>query len=260
MVQTFNSADLPMPVGFDEENGVFRYDTEKVHCKQTKPVPLANIIPGLLNKSLVYPTYAYWVNHNMHWKTEVEAEYSLAHDVICIPSGLLGIEYNRSHIYITPEILGKGACIVEVYQGVLTVILQKNKPSDDIFSFEVKVEDAKLLRVKAGEQAIIPSGYFYTFINATERAVIFARVVNKQSALGYEFLKKVNGLAYYLIAKNAREEMVYNPRYYRNEVTPIKVKKINAKDLNKNMGYDYDDSHLYTRVCDRAEELLAVLI
>lgn len=203
---------------------------EKVKHQGCNRVKLQNILPSLLNKSLSYPEDVY----DVYKKVFNEADLNVAtsdvnFDIMYLPSGLLGIEFVKTHIYFNSSIEpGRLSCIVEVQYGVLTVIMQKNKPRVDIYDIEPHVEEGLLIKLHKGEKLAIPQGYFYTFINTEETPVIFVRVFKRDGIIDYNILKRERGLAYYCIRKNARQEIVLNPTYKN---TP-KIKDISSNEIN----------------------------
>jgi oxalate decarboxylase/phosphoglucose isomerase-like protein (cupin superfamily) len=232
-----------LPVSLADDGEVLQFNLQEVCCNTAKRVKLLDISPSLLNKSLRYPEVVY-MHHSRVLLRADESSWPdvYSYDIITIPAGLLGIEYIKTHIFYDAGAEGKAACVVHVFSGTLTIMLQKNKPKLDRFDIETHVEEAMLIMLKQGQKAAIPAGYYYTFVNTTESPVVFARIVANEHTIDYTLLKRENGLAYYLISKNARLELVNNPRYR----TLAKVKKVNAAELNTRCSYSPDDqSPLY---------------
>lgn len=223
-----------VPIIFDEDQERLRYDEAQMHCRCSQSVRLSDISPTLLNKSLRYPEDVYMHHVDVIPRNQLADWPTTYHyDILSIPVGLLGIEYVKTHVFDTEEGRGSQACVVEVLRGALTVLLQKNFPRKDIFDIETKVSDVMLIKVSTGEKLAIPCGYMYTFVNAEMVPVVFSRVIISEHVLDYQRIKRENGLAYYLIAKNARLETVANPRY--RQLAP--VKQINISELNDTVNY-----------------------
>lgn len=213
MVTLLNNCNLA--ISFDTKNNTLLM-SEDVVSEQPQSVSLLSLLPTLLNKSLSYPEQVYneyntLYHHNDLFLSESEVSF----DLIYLPAGLLGIEYIKSHIYYTPISTSPGVytTIIEVLYGRLTIILQKNKTPDDEFEFDTSVDEGFFIKVKEGQKCAIPKGYFFTFINTGETPVIFVKINKESSHADYNLLKKEGGLAYYCIRKNARAEIVLNPRY-----------------------------------------------
>jgi oxalate decarboxylase/phosphoglucose isomerase-like protein (cupin superfamily) len=164
---------------------------------------------------------------------------------VTVPVGLLGIEYIKTHIFFTTERAGMMASVIQVYTGKLTVVMQRNRPKQDRFEIETYVDEVIKVDVRPGEKLAIPAGCMYSFVNTGAVSVVFARLTKKEHEIDYGMISRVNGMAYYLIAKNARLEMVPNPRY-RNMVP---VKKVKLSELNDRVSYSPDSEKcLYEEV------------
>lgn len=207
-------ASCSLPVEFDQSENFFHFSEELDYDLETR-VTLSDLVPILLNKSLLYPDSVYTEfsglrlpNHKKIFRSK------LTYDIVCLPQGLLGIEYIKSHIYHSPsknENDLSASCVVEVLHGVITIILQKTEWEED--SQEVSVGEGFILKVRKGTKVVIPKGYHYTFINTKDVPAIFARIHCNGMEVDYSTLEREQGLGYYLIRKNARQELVHNPRY-----------------------------------------------
>lgn len=236
-----------VPISFDEEVAGLHYDDQQVSWRGgSSTVKLADLTPALLNKSLRYPEVVYAKHLGMELACHHDCwpqDYYL--DIMTIPVGLLGIEYIKTHIFHTSECAGVMASVIQVYAGRLTVVMQRNRPKQDRFEIETYVDEVIKADVRPGEKLAIPAGYMYTFVNTGSLPVVFARLTKKEHEIDYRMISRENGMAYYLIAKNARLEMVPNPRY-RNMVP---VKKVKLADLNDSVCYAPDvEKCLYEEV------------
>lgn len=201
-----------LPVQFDNENISFVL-ADDLNCDGEDQVKLSEIVPILLNKYLKYPEVVYKHRKNIFFKDNQPNRIS--YDMICIPFGLLGIEYIKTHVYYSPEVVGKYDCVIEVLQGEMIVVMQKNQPKEDEWQYDTYVEDLAIVTLKKGHKLAIPTGYFYTFVNTGNSFLIISRVRSKQSAtpIDYSMLRREKGLACYIISKNAKIETVANPKY-----------------------------------------------
>lgn len=222
---------LPIAVNLELEELTF--NSEEVCFDRCHQVPLESMGPVLLNKSLRYPEVVYTHHIQMHRTGEEAISDAFTYDVLFLPSGLLGIEFIKTHIFHMNSAFATVAAVVHVFQGVLTLTLQKNKQKNDPFDINVSVDESWVVDVHAGEKAVIPAGYYYTFSNCMEAPVVFARIVAEEHQVDYQTLRRENGLAYYLISKNARREIVHNPRY--RDVPGIKELELPA--LNNRYSY-----------------------
>lgn len=212
MVTLYDISGLPLTVDLELEQ--FAYDTQELDCASACNVSLEDIAPSLLNKSLRYPENVY--THHFRMLRKADNTYwptTATYDVLFIPSGLLGIEFVKTHIFHVNAAFAPAACVVQVFQGKLTVLLQKNKIKTDPFDINTVVEEFLMLQVGAGEKCVVPAGYYYTFVNCEEKPLVFSRVIAQEHVIDYQMLRRENGLARYLISKNAAPQVVDNPRY-----------------------------------------------
>lgn len=185
-----------------------------IECGNCNTVPLKNLTPGLLNKSLIYPTEVYEEHQNVRHQDHCDFPSDIDYDIIYLPEGFLGVEYIKSHIFYSPngDSHGIASNIIEVFHGALTILMQRNTITDEP-TFETDVSDGLVINVKQGQTAVLPKGYYYTFINTNESPVIFSRTHRNRAIIDYSLLRKEQGMAYYFIRKNAKCEIVKNPRY-----------------------------------------------
>ena len=208
----FSSLDIH----YDSTSNAILYG-ENIKCNCCQKVTLKNLSPILLNKSLTYPEEVYEEYQGVHSMQDQELiNGCVSYDLLSLPSGLLGIEFIKTHVYFSPIFSqeDKVSCVIEVLHGDLSIIMQKNSPKGEL-DFYTHVESGYLVKLKAGDRFIIPEGFLYTFINASESNVLFSRVYKKYCMIDYSILKKEKGLAYYCIRKNGRQEIVLNP-FYKN--------------------------------------------
>ncbi len=212
-----------LPIFFDEENQTITTSPEARFCSSCH-ISLKDLNPILLNKSLRYPEMVYREYKSLSNGKTYNQNFS--YDVLVLPSGLLGIEYIKTHVYYSEEKEGIYDCMVEVLSGNLTVLMQKNAPKEDEFQFDTYVDEVIVFTLKRGERLTIPTGYYYTFFNTTIAPAVFAKVAtHNHYPTDYAPFVRYKGLAYFLISKNAKVEIVANPRYKLK----CKVKMYNCK-------------------------------
>lgn len=216
-----------LPIKFDELGEKFEFGQGVIFDSVNK-VPITSLLPGLLNKSLRYPEVVYTEHRNIRHE---EHEEKLSHeqcnyDLVMIPAGLMGIEYIRSHVYYADSASGATSVseIIEVLSGNLTLLLQKNRPKEDEYDFETHVSEGFVVKLGRNERFAIPTGYYYTFINTRSKPVVYTRFYSKKCVCDYSLINKEKGLAYFAIKKNAKQEIVLNPRY--KTIPQLKQKKI----------------------------------
>ncbi|MCA9386449.1 hypothetical protein KC669_00275 [Candidatus Dojkabacteria bacterium] len=200
-----------IPLSLDEETGVLKYD-DCVACQSEEDIGITDIIPVLLNKFLKYPEQVYKHYVGIQNGGEDFKSSGISYDIIHLPHGLLGIEYSKTHVFSSFEKNNKYSCMVEVTKGEVTVLIQKNEQVDDPYANTI-VEDVKMIQLFQGEKLAIPTGVLYTFVNTGSEPAIFVVISADLDHIDYSNLVKEKGLAYFIISKNARLEIVANPKY-----------------------------------------------
>lgn len=223
------------PSLFDKKDNSLIFPSN-VDYSSSNTITLDDIKPILLNRTLRYPREIYTEYRNVSFNSDSEkyCKCNLNFDVIVIPTGLLGIEYNKTHIYRGGENEGKLCALVEVVYGSALIMLQRTKAKER-FQIGTEVDEVVIIRVSQGAKVPIYSGYMYEFINSKSKPLIIAKTYISRK-IDYTQIKREQGLAYYIIRKNARQEVVKNPRYkevpnarmkirFDNEEVPIDIRK-----------------------------------
>lgn len=174
-------------------------------------IPLKEMMPILLNKFIRYPESVY--TKYVYTPQDPTDKSGLKLYFIHLPSSLLGIEYSKTHVYHSDHSKEKFASFAKVVSGNVTTIIQRNGNSDADTNHSTFVDDVKLVSLKQEEKIAIPSGYYYAFINHSEEDAIISVFCKTLKRLNYTDLIKEKGLAFYIISKNSRMEIVANPRY-----------------------------------------------
>ena len=95
--------------------------------------------------------------------------------------------------------------IIEVLSGYGMVLIQQYKSPRDNRIIKISV--------KKGAKIIIPAGYDFVAVNTRQSStLIFAEFQNSE-AVTRVVLDDSSGMAYYIIRKNAKQEIVRNPSY-----------------------------------------------
>jgi oxalate decarboxylase/phosphoglucose isomerase-like protein (cupin superfamily) len=162
----------------------------------------------LLNKELTCPDIFY-VKYTRIDNDDIFKKKSLKVNLYMVHPNLAGIEYvktkaSRSKHY--PRIL-------EVVYGAGLILLQKyeNKFDNDIIKVVVK-KNMKL---------IVPPGYSVCIVNTRQSTLVVSEISSINARIR-TVLDDMNGMAYYVIRKNAKQELVRNPAY-RAAIKPRKV-------------------------------------
>ena len=233
-----------LDVNLDDRNNSLHCG-ESVTSEGRNVVSIDKLIPTLLNKSLSYPRNVYEELTKVFHQDDIHIkEAGISVDVLCLPPGLLGIEFVKTHIYFAPEdSKGSFSCMVEVQLGILTIIMQKNMPREEL-EFGTRIAEGVVVKLRVGEKMAIPKGFHYNFVNTEEVPVVFLRIYKNKGSIDYSQLRREGGLAYYCIRKNARQEIVQNPLYR----SAPKIKNTNRLDLSRQALDFIDDIALYTQL------------
>lgn len=199
---------------FIDENG-FRVSWSKDFLYEKENlVSINQISPILLNRALRYPEVVYKEYQNIHYSKLSVPNRKSKYDIVYLPAGLLGVEYIKTHIYYNPCLTTVCDSFVEVISGILTILLQKNEENGNPFSAFTSVKEFFIVNIPKGEKFAVPTGYYYSFVNTSSEPLVFAKVVSAgHCQIDYMRLQKERGLAFYLISKNAKVEVVANPKY-----------------------------------------------
>lgn len=218
-----------LSVTFDNRDNAIFFP-EHISSSRIERVKLEELKPILLNRTLVYPDKVYTEYHDVSSNDDqqVYEKFGIHYNMVVLPTGLLGVEFTKSHIYAADSQSKNVTCVVEVIKGGATVLMQKIKPKED-YEIETTVEDIIIVKVKTGEKLPIPSGYQYSFINTRNHPLILSRVYLTDGRIDYRTIRREQGLSYYVIRKNARQEYVKNPRYRE---TP-KLRSIKCDTYNR---------------------------
>jgi len=170
--------------------------------KRVKDVTIHEMKNQLVNKDVLFPELFYRKYIKADHK-EILKRKKIRLNYYIIFSGIAGIEYIKtlsSSIKSYPRIL-------EVSSGSGIIFLQKDIDKENI--------DFIQSRAKVGDKIIVPCGYSICIINNKSNPLILNEIVSSKAIIR-KSLDDIGGLAYYVISKNSRSEIVRNP-YYRND-------------------------------------------
>ncbi len=215
----------------------------------------------LLNPVIEYPSHVYTEYRDVYSKNSLELFKGMGvrHNIIYIPNSMLGIEFNKTHIYTSKHVgLKKNstlksittnkskttiqfACILECLNGSCAVLLQNRKLPEDYIDQNLKdpeIYESGIVKLKKGERVPIPTGYDFIIINLKSSPCLVSKFYKQDFILNYKLYNSCKGFAYYVIRKNGRVEIVPNSHY--RDVP--KLRSIRIKDFVKDYGFDYKSS------------------
>ncbi len=132
-----------------------------------------------------------------------------------MPAGVLGVEYFKTKASRTngfPKLL-------EVVYGSATLLLFRMTKKESTFIVS---------KLSKGKKAIIPPEYSMTILNARASHLVVKEIYSTDVRHKY-VLDEMNGMPYYVIRKNAKQELVKNPSFN----TAIPVSKVNWSKILK---------------------------
>jgi oxalate decarboxylase/phosphoglucose isomerase-like protein (cupin superfamily) len=230
---------LSKPSSFDIKVDNVNHDLiagESIVYRDVLEGTLEYVRPCLLNTELDVPVHLYRIYQGLDIKVgsleDVDKNYQ--YDLLLMPPNVTGVEYSKTHGHATPIIPNKNISypvIIEVLFGVGTFLFQKLNPNfDPLLAVEPEVSEVYMIKAKKGEKVIIPPGFQYSLINTRNTYLITGRFhyvwENKSRR---QKVEEKQGLSYYVIRKNARQEIVMNPNY---RSTP-KLRKIRSDQTTR---------------------------
>lgn len=183
-----------------------------------KSYELEYIQNQLLNNEITFAEPIYYKYMRLDTDSLFDKKKTRINEYI-IPSNLLGIEYIKTRAVMSPD----HNKLIEIHYGGGTLILQKVKRGEVI--------DVIFTKVKKGQKILVPAGYAMILINTRQQSPLIAGEFMSTDAKNYNVLDDLQGMSYYVIRKNAKQEIVQNPMY-RTIPKPRTVKWDEiAKDL-----------------------------
>jgi oxalate decarboxylase/phosphoglucose isomerase-like protein (cupin superfamily) len=168
--------------------------------KSKRDVTIDDVRNQLLNKELNCPEIFY-TKYKQLDNNDIYQSKGITINFYVVPPNLAGIEYvktraTRASKYprIFDFVYGGATVLIQNYSGV-----RKNK----VIKTTVKKKD----------KIIIPVGYDVAIVNVRQNSNLIFTEYYSTKAKPKVVLDERNGLAYYIIRKNAKQETVRNPSY-----------------------------------------------
>ncbi len=166
----------------------------------TATICIDDIRSQLLNEELNCPAVFYKKYKDID-KDSVFKSKNLKINIYLIYPNLAGIEYAKT--FATKCL--KRPRILEVIYGGGTVLLQK-------YDSPAKNRVLKS-QIKKGQKIIVPPGYTCAIVNSRQTSNLIVLELVARDAKSRVVLDDRGGMAYYIIRKNAKQEIVRNPDY-----------------------------------------------
>ncbi|MGI6484362.1 MAG: glucose-6-phosphate isomerase family protein [Candidatus Dojkabacteria bacterium] len=183
-------------------------------CKRKKIVTIEDIREQLLNKELDCPEIFYQKYFEVDTDSVLSSKKVKLH-IYTMNSNLAGIEFVKTKVTRCK----KYPRIIEILNGTAIVLIQQYKSP----------KENRVIKIvaKKGQKIIIPSNYDFVAVNPRQNTpLIFAEIMSIK-AISRVVLDDNSGMAYYVIRKNAKQEVVRNPNYkIVNEVEKVDMEKV----------------------------------
>lgn len=182
-------------------------------CIKQESIFIDQMRDQLLNQDLSSPELFYkkflQIDHD-----NIFTNKKLRVNLYLVQSNLAGIEYVKTRA----ARLSNYPKVGEIIYGSATLIMQKMGKEHSV--------DVILTKMKKGQKFIVPPGYAFTIINTKQSPLVVLEAYCSEARHTY-VLDEMQGMAYYVIRKNARQEIVRNPNY--KEIG--KFRKVNWDNL-----------------------------
>lgn len=180
------------------EDGEIKFD--KVTYSKNKLMTLDEMRSQILNEDLQSPENFYTKYSNVDVDNIFKSK-NIKINLFNILPNVAGIEYVKTKA-VQCATHNK---VLEVIHGGGIVLIQKFSPLEG-------ESEVVLLKIKSTQKIVIPAKYTYSLINNRTSPLIvleFMSIKGKNRLT----LDEMKGMAYYVIRKNARQEIVRNPLY-----------------------------------------------
>ena len=169
--------------------------------KEKKEITIDDIRNQLLNKELNCPEIFYSKFKQLDNEEDLYKKKGFKINFYTLQPNLAGIEYVKTRATRSE----KYPRIFDFVYGGGTVLLQKNNG----------IRDTRIIKinVKKKEKIIVPAGYDIVVVNTRQNSNLIFVEYTSIKANPRVVLDERNGLAYYIIRKNAKQETVRNPSY-----------------------------------------------
>lgn len=192
--------DLKRTSGLDLVYDKDELITKSIRYQSVIDVSIDEIREQLLNKELTCPEVFYKKFKKLDYN-DIFSLKGIKVNLYVIKPNLAGIEFVKTRATKCT----KYPRIIEVIHGGGVILLQKYKTPKDNRIIKIIV--------KKEQKIIVPPGYSMVAVNSRQNlSLIYLEYMSKASNPKL-VLDARNGMAYYIIRKNARQEIVRNPSY-----------------------------------------------
>ncbi len=198
------------------ENGSITSDDFKFERK--KDFHIKEISQQLLNEEVTSPDYFFTKYYNCD-QDNIFKDKGLQINIVVLMPNLAGIEFVKT----LTDLNKKSHRIIDVIYGG-GILLQQDFDKLDLGVVYTST-------MKKGSKALVHAGYDYVMTNTKSTPLIYLEV-SLDGSDSINELDDMRGMSYYVIRKNAKQEVVRNPEY-RQANNP---KKLNFDKVLTKMG------------------------
>jgi oxalate decarboxylase/phosphoglucose isomerase-like protein (cupin superfamily) len=180
-------------------------------------VTVGEMRPQLLNKDLTSPEIFYCKYKTLD-QDGIYAKKHLRNNFYVVPPNLAGIEYIKTKASRMPNY----PRLLEVAYGNAVVLMQNFHEEED--------GDIIVASMKKNQKIVVPAGYTISIINPRSYVLVMCEIVSID-AREQIILDEMGGMSYYVIRKNAKQEIVRNPMYK----SVRRPRRINWENLYKQL-------------------------
>jgi len=199
-----------LSIAYENEELTFK----NVDYSEKVVVDIDSIREQLLNKELDCPEVFY----TKYLKIDTDSIFAskkVKLNIYTMSANLAGIEFVKTKVTRCK----KYPRIVEILHGSALILLQQYKSPKDNRVIKISA--------KKGQKVIVPANVDFVAVNVRQNTpLIFAEIMSI-NAISRVVLDDNSGMAYYVIRKNAKQEIVRNPNYkIVNEIEKVDTEKI----------------------------------
>lgn len=199
-----------LPVTFEDGELCFR----GCECKEKVVVSIDDIRDQLLNQELDCPD-VFYTKYKYIDSNSLLADRNIKAHIYVMAPNLAGIEFVKTRVTRCKSY----PRIFETLSGIATILMQQYKSPKDNKTIK--------LHVKKGEKCIVPAGYDCVVVNGKQAPTLIVAEYSYCKAISRVVLDDNSGMAYYVIRKNAKQEIVRNPNYkIVNDAERVDMEKI----------------------------------
>lgn len=199
-----------LPIIYENEDLVFK---DASYGKKVV-VTIDDMREQLLNKELDCPDIFYTKYKDVD-TGDIFKSKKFKVNIYVINSNLAGIEFVKTRVTRCK----KYPRIFEILYGSATILMQRYRTP----------KDNRIIKIQAkkGQKIIVQAEYDFVAINPRQSTPLILAEIMYKKAISRVVLDDNSGMAYYVIRKNAKQEVVRNPNYkIVNEPEKIDMEKM----------------------------------